>query len=135
MEMGEKCLNLHIFSQHCCKWGGYGGSISERPRVSKSVVLALNTLNGTSIQPPPPPPSHRTLSSISSQIDSCGFAFLSMPGSNCILSYKQTTLILEEYEKRKADGDSHSLLSLQKWAVKRFRPPSKPATSTLSKLL
>ena len=73
--MGEKCLNLHIFSQHCCKWGGYGGSISERPIyiyiVSKSAVLALNTLNGTSIQPPPPPPSHRTLSSISSHIDSC----------------------------------------------------------------
>ena len=53
--MGEKCLILHIFSQHFCKWGGYGGSISERPMVSKSVVLALYTLNGTSIRPLPPP--------------------------------------------------------------------------------
>ena len=40
---------MHIFSLHCCKWGGHGGSISEGPIVSKSVVLPLYTLNVTSM--------------------------------------------------------------------------------------
>ena len=51
MEMGEKCLILHIFSQHCCEWGGYGGSIWEKRTLSKighvrDIVLEIVSCQG-----------------------------------------------------------------------------------------
>ena len=110
--LGENCLILHIFSQHCCNSSRYGGSISERliHVVSKPVVLALYALNGTSIQPPPPP---------SLLIEhSNSFHLISILAQFCIFEdaciklhpfLQAKTLIVEEYEKRKADSDSHSL--------------------------